>query len=314
MSKAGLTVILLGVAALLFGVLDRQKDPFNAEVLIAHPSASEEWAGIATAALERVTIGTRFDDRWQVGRKPSEGYVSLVLIDSERLDQASLTPALARNCTFTGSQDLIICDVALVRKFLSDRDLDKRSVSTYDADGHVVGSQLKRLDPASLKRTYQLMLEWILGHEIGHILNGDRRTHFTSARLEDPVSPRTIDQERELNADAFLARQYEDDDGADLEFYLFLVDILQREINRKACPDRSPGQGCPNIQVGVLIFSPNDYIRYSAKGTHPEFIIRMDRLLVLADEQHDLGIIGPLARGLKQKLLEDEAPAPKLPA
>jgi hypothetical protein len=32
-----------------------------------------------------------------------------------------------------------------------------------------------------------MMLEWILGHELGHILNGDGRAHFSSNRFEDEV-------------------------------------------------------------------------------------------------------------------------------
>jgi hypothetical protein len=91
---------------------------------------------------------------------------------------------------------------------------------------------------------------------------------------------------------------------------LFLVSILNREIDRKACPGRSPVLGCPNTQVGVLIFSPKDYLRYSARGTHPEYIIRMDRLLILADRRTGLGIIGPLARELGGKLLEEGAKRP----
>jgi hypothetical protein len=91
---------------------------------------------------------------------------------------------------------------------------------------------------------------------------------------------------------------------------LFLVSILNREIDRKACPGRSPVLGCPKTQVGVMIFSPKDYLRYSAKGTHPEYIIRMDRLLILADRRTGLGIIGPLARELGGKLLEEGAKRP----
>lgn len=308
MNKAGIFVLGLALAALGLGIYQWQKDPFDAQTLVTRPSASAAWSNTAAQALKRVTRGTRYADRWQVGQLPRSGMISLILIDSDRVGDMQLTPGLKRNCTYTGAHGLIICDVALVRKFLAERDLDKTTVSTYDADGHVVATRLQLLDQATMQGQYRMMLEWILGHELGHILNGDRRTHFTSDRLEDPVSPASIDQEKELNADAFLARQF--DDETDMDFYYFLIGILQSEINRKACPDRSPMLSCPNIQVGVLIFSPNDYVRYSRKGTHPEFIIRMDRLLILADERHDLGIIGPLARGLKWKLLEEGAPKP----
>ena len=308
MNKVGIIVITAALAALAAGVFLRLDDPFEVKRLVAEPTALPAWDGVAKSALERVAKGTKYERRWQVGHPPRDDMLSLVLIDSERLAGQKVNPALVDNCTYTGRDTLIICDVALVRKFLAERDLDKRSVSSFDADGHVIDSKLQSIDQDSLQVLYRMMLEWILGHELGHILNGDGRTHFTSGRLEDPVNPASINQARELAADGFLAQQYDGQSGED--FYFFLISILQSEINRKACPDRSPRVYCPNIQVGVLIFSPNDYVRYSRKGTHPEFIIRMDRLLILADEKHDLGIIGPLARGLKEKLLEEGAPRP----
>lgn len=303
MNKAGIVVLGLALAGLGFGICQWRNDPFDAQALIERPSAQTMWSDTSEKALRRITRDTRCADRWQIGQLPREGMVSLILIDSDRIGGVRLTSGLTNNCTYTGEQGLIICDVALVRKLLSDRDLDKTVVSPYDADGHVITKRLQPLDQAALQGRYQTMLEWILGHELGHILNGHRRAHFSSDRLEDPVSPASIDQEKELNADAFLARQF--DGTSDMDFYFFLIGILQSEINRKACPDRSSALDCPNIQVRVLIFSPNDYVRYSRKGTHPEFIIRMDRLLILADEKHDLGIIGPLARGLKAKLLSE---------
>jgi hypothetical protein len=308
MTKAGVVLVVLAVAGLAAGIWTRSRDPFDVQSLLAHPSASAEWQKVAAQAVERVTVGTRYASKWQINRAPSEGKLTIVLIDSDRLERAQPAAGVAQNCTYTGVQTLVICDVALVRRFLAERDLDKKVVSTFDADGHVTSSSLQLRDRASLDEDYRMMLEWILAHELGHILNGDQKTHFTSDRLEDPVSAASIDQSRELAADAFVARQFDGtkDDG----FYLFLVGILQSEINRKACPDRSPQLSCPNIQTGVLIFSPNDYVRYSRKGTHPEYIIRMDRLLIEADERSGLGIIGPLARGLKQKLLEEGAPRP----
>ena len=59
-----------------------------------------------------------------------------------------------------------------------------------------------------------------------------------------------------------------------------------------------------------MIFAPNDYLRYSTGGSHPEYIVRIDRLLILADERHNLGIIGPLAREIGAKLLEEGRRAP----
>jgi hypothetical protein len=57
-----------------------------------------------------------------------------------------------------------------------------------------------------------------------------------------------------------------------------------------------------------LIFSPTDYLRFSRKGSHPEYIIRMVRLLSEADAQHGLGIVGPHVREIKAKLLAEDGP------
>jgi hypothetical protein len=60
-------------------------------------------------------------------------------------------------------------------------------MSTFDADGHVITSRVVPLDRQYVDEDYRMMLEWILGHELGHILNGDVRAHFSSNRFEDEV-------------------------------------------------------------------------------------------------------------------------------
>jgi len=307
-NKISFAVLGLALVSLVAGVALRARDPFDTDNLIAHPGASAEWQGAAARALERVTRGTRYTGKWQINKSPAKGKLTLVLIDSDQLDATKLAPGLDRNCTYTGRNELIICDVALVRKFIAERDLDKTTQSTYDAMGRVLSTKVVPLARHYVVADYQMMLEWILGHELGHILNGDGRAHFSSSRFEDNVKNTSLDQRRELAADAFLARQFDGD--SDSDFYFFLVDILNREVDRKACPGRSPVLGCPNTQVGMLIFSPSDYLRYSTSATHPEFVIRMDRLLILADRRHSLGVIGPLARELGDKLLAEGAPRP----
>jgi hypothetical protein len=53
--------------------------------------------------------------------------------------------------------------------------------------GHVITSRVVPLDRQYVDEDYRMMLEWILGHELGHILNGDGRAHFSSNRFEDEV-------------------------------------------------------------------------------------------------------------------------------
>jgi hypothetical protein len=311
MNRVGVAVVALAIAVLVAGVVGRHLDPFGVKALIAHPSAAQLWTETAEKALKRVTVGTRYATHWQIGRPPRSGWLSVILVDSDQPRERRLAPALHRNCTYTGSRDLIVCDVALIRHFLAERDLDKTVESSFDKEGYVTGHTIVPLPRDQLESRYFDMLQWILGHELGHVLNGDGQAHFTSDRLDDPVRAVSIDQKRELAADGFLARQFGPGPGADSDFYMFLISILQNEINRKACPGQSPVLGCQNTIVGMLIFSPKGYVRYSTNGTHPEYLIRMDRLLILGDEQHNLGIIGPLARGLKRNLLEEGAAVPK---
>ena len=307
MNKTGALLIVLAAGLLIAGVIERRRDPFDIARLMAHPSASQEWTAIAGQALTRVTANTRYARRWQMGRMPAEGRLSLVLVDSDRLEGAALGPELHHNCTYTGADLLIVCDVALIRRFFALRDLDKTTENEFDADGHVTATRIVPMDRAQLRTDYLRMLEWILGHELGHILNGDGRAHFESDRIDDAVGSAMISQRRELTADAFLARQF---GAANNDFYDFLIAILNNEIARKACPYQSPVLSCKNLQVGVLIFAPNDYLRYSTRGSHPEYIVRIDRLLILADERHNLGIIGPLAREIRAKLLKEGTQAP----
>ncbi len=309
MNKLGIGIIALALLACVFGIMRRAEDPFDVSDLLAHKSAPAAWSDIMSEALKRVTRGTLFAARWQIDKPPRKGWLSVILVDSDALPASALGPALRRNCTFTGSLDLIICDVALIRRFLAARDLDKMAVGPPGDRPVGAMMQIVPLSADQLRHVQFQMMEWILGHEIGHIFNGDSQAHFGEDRLDANVQPATLVQARELAADGFLAREFpQGNGGPDMDFYLFLIGILQHEINGKACPDRSPLQECPNIQTGVLIFSPNDYLRFSRKGSHPEYIIRMIRLLSEADQQHGIGIVGPLVREVKAKLLAEDQP------
>lgn len=305
----GLVILALAILGIGFSVVRLMTDPYDIKTLREDAKIDDAWALATEAALQRVTNGTEFQDKWQINKEPKPGWLSIILIDTARKRANGVPPKLVRNCTYTGKRDTVICDIELARSFLGDRDLDKWVNPETDTRRSLDElAPIEELPDELLSKTRQYFLEWVLGHEIGHILAGHGESHFTASRLDEVVEPSSLSQKDELEADSFLAEQFSvaETTGDDAGFYFFLFSVLNTEVQMKACPDRSPVQHCNKLQMGMLIFSPNDYIRYSRKGTHPEYIIRMIRLLNLAGKRYEVDYVSHLAEDIAYKLREQE--------
>jgi hypothetical protein len=310
--KLGLRILLVVSALVLLGVgaYRRFADPLDLTSLARVEPAAEAWRNLASEALARLTIGTPYESQWQVASSPREGWITVLLVDSDIHSGHEIPRSYTSNCTYVGRHGFIVCDVALIRRFLAQRALDVETVYAPDQPPYAI-QPVNPLPPERLRTVQLEMLTWVLGHEIGHIVSGHAAAHFTEARLEEAVASESVSHKEELEADTYLANQFSDPNGQDRDIYFFLVAVLNREIHWKACPDRSPVQSCPNLHVGVLIWEPDDYLRYATKGSHPEYIVRMVRLLETAHQKYDLGLLGYLNGNIYRKLLEEGASAPQ---
>jgi hypothetical protein len=266
---------------------------------------SQDWLNISQAAVHRVLRGTKYEHAYTFNQVATGEALEFLLFDSRNAPPSDRK--YRGSCAFLGGRRTILCDVAFVDNFLVIRDLDKERVP-FEGDRPVEAVVDVRPLPADeLNRRRQLLLMWILGHELGHVIAGHGSGHFGPGKIEDNVAPRSISQQNEVQADAFIASAFVAKiDSDDMNLYYFLIEILQNEINRKACPDISPLQFCKNIQVGAGILEPTQALTYLTRGTHPEYIIRLLRLIDLAHSKYDIGILGYFNRQIIESYVKEE--------
>jgi hypothetical protein len=290
---------IVGLAILPVGwaTIERLRDPDRIQPLLDQSSVSADWVAAVGQAMPGLVRGTRFQDHWQIGGLDQLGTLRVILLDSRRLRGARTDASYLDNCTYVGGHSLIVCDVALFDHFLHERALDMKPARIEGDRPNFDPVILVQLPAAELATTRRSLVDWILGHELGHVLNGDGGGHF-ERRLSDPTDPDTTQQARELAADATLVDRFPDANGSDADFYRFLVGVPQVEINRKACPDVPSGQRCRNLEYGAGIIMPSVKLKFVSEGTHPEYLVWLLRLLEVADQRENLGLIGYLDRQL----------------
>lgn len=149
------------------------------------------------------------------------------------------------------------------------------------------------------------MLQWVLGHELGHFLAGHQASSFAPTPLDARVEAKSVSQEKEIEADALLASHFNPNTDIGARFYQNLIYLLNVEVHRKACPALSPLQYCNKIQAGAGIYSPSTAVYFKTAGTHPEYLIRLVRLLKEAHRRYDLGAIGYLNDKIVDYFQED---------
>ena len=303
--------LFVAIALVLFGVgvYRRSISPLSKQTLASLPKADSAWREVATTALTRVTRETVFEHRWRFAAAPKREWVTVLLIDSEGYQGNRLTRRFLSNCSYVGQDAFVVCDVELVRHFLEEREFDTQHAPFGErpAEAYVPTVAV----PQERLRVYQAeMLKWVLGHELGHIANRHSAAHFLEHRFEDSVVGASVAHTEELQADAYLAQRLSDIDRDDGVTYAFLADLLNREVRRKACPNQSVLQYCPRILQGMLIYEPNVYLQYSTSHTHPEYIVRLVRLIDEAHRRYDLGLMGHINGNVRMRLVEQTASSP----
>lgn len=205
-------------------------------------------------------------------------------------------------CSFIARSSVIVCDVKVIDNFISSLDWDK-SIVSFEGDRPI--DQMFDLQPADatvIDAYRRFFLIWMLGHEIGHFVHGHGTSHFVPDPLNAPTEPRSVSQAQELEADSYFGTALADDQALRNEMVLTFMFLLNTHVHLKVCPDISPLQPCPGIQVGAGIFMPDSNLLLDGSNSHPEFIIRTIRLIDIFDSIESLGGIGYLNRQMIDRL------------
>ena len=302
-------IVLVGAVGLFASLYHHSRYPYPIPEFLKHP-ASTEWTAAATAILPELVAGTRFQDRWRLNALPSDGMLTLILTDSNTWDAPE---RYRQNCGYDQRTLVILCDVAFIENFLTRQDLDKEIIP-FKGDRPIEEPfELRRADAATIEQRRRHLLIWVIGHEIGHAVLGHGSAHFTSDRLNDPTFPRSLSQEMEVAADAYLLARIDGSTEKEWGFYAFLVHVLQNEIRQKVCSDRSPLQYCPRIQYGAGLLYPDVILHFSSHESHPEYLIRLLRLINLGNAKYDFGLIGYEAQQIINYMVQEKSTSHPVP-
>jgi hypothetical protein len=213
--------------------------------------------------LKFLTVGTPFDNQWQVNQPVKANYLNVFLLRSGlRTDSnrpIELKPYFG-SCAYLGEANIVLCDTDFLKTFLEKRDIRNYLRGRPDED-------------AQWERYQDSFLTWVLGHELGHIVRGHSAAHFGEDSFEQLVNSTSLDQRQEVDADAFLVDHVVADKDQTLNLTVMLIDVLNAEIRSKVGNDLPQGAG--------IIFDYNDkkVVRYMTLRRHPEFVVRVTRML-----------------------------------
>lgn len=254
----------LGIILALLGFLypaQTTTEKLTAEILNRDLLVKERAANYERALL-LITKGTRFENRWQVNKPLKGDYLNLFVLKAGIRSQPDLPAGLKDyfgSCTYLGESNVVICDDAFIRTFLEIHNVPEMIKASPDKDNE-------------WRRHNESFLLWVLGHEIGHVVKAHGTAHFGSDTLEANVASASIGYQRELDADSFLVEEISKDKEASLSLIRMSLDLLNAEIKKQV--------GKIPAGVGILFdYTNQKVVRYMRLRTHPEYVIRLTRLL-----------------------------------
>lgn len=273
--------------------------------LLVMPTA--QWVGnVLTSTLS----GTSFSHRVWINRTPKHGFINFYFLKPGFSREANLPPVvrsyrdrLVANCASIGIENTIICDTDFLRAFAYDHEL----VPKESATSHELGFE------AAVNKRLELVQMWIIGHEIGHVLNHDGAAHFDrgDALNGNGQNQGTFEEirrvrDREYLADRSFAR-HSTRSSDEPALVSMLIDLVNVEImTRNGRPDSSG----PGFAVDYASTMNNIIYYFDNDSDHPEFMVRAVRLLQqLAGMYHDRALEG-LLQGFSYKFKQADAVRP----
>lgn len=252
------------------------------EACQSRPANGGRFANLVQAVMQTGYSGSDasfdFELLWRRRKIP----VRVNLYDSRRHPGA-----YDHNCVAVAKASEITCDLSLVDELIDEL--------------HLVTHWAYADSPEQALLSYRKnLLTWILGHELGHIFQGDGLSDY----VENPRSFHVFDAQQqaiELRADAFAIKIVGNLQNAAGEYGAVLA-IANSLLRKAVCPAEYP-EVCSRMPRGVgLIYDYTERaepIRISLQGDHPDTLARFLRILYLAGtgtRDH------PLSREAKQAI------------
>lgn len=240
-----------------------------------------------TADIAFLTRTTRFAGKWSINEAARSDRLNFYFYCGQSEKQPSVIAA-PKNCAYIGQPNLIVCDAMFFQNFVLSSGLVGELSSFPSKD-------------AQIKKAERNLLLWVLGHEIGHIMNGDRPAHFSASDLRDIGSPRTLDQKRELDADHWFVQQLRMDTQRALDVEVLLLELVYAQTRAKV--------GTEHLHPATGVPITSQMVEYAQAGSHPEFIIRATRMLSVSLDRPGAEFMKRQIDSFARTLREKEAPS-----
>jgi tetratricopeptide (TPR) repeat protein len=219
-------------------------------------------------ALHFLMNAAKDDTQWKVNQNPHSGVHTVILFSGNKARAVPEYAQYVKTIAWVSEFSTIVIDVDYLRD---------------------VAEQLTSLGPLRIENPYErdfregvmlkIFLLWVVGHEAGHAHYHDSTRHFSANSFEAPEPGGVANQVIETRADDFVARLVSSSRQRLLDLSEMLFEILN--VNLEARMPKTNIVG-PSIQM----FS-NDSVEVLTSGSHPEFIVRVAR--ILADIQYPPG-------------------------
>jgi hypothetical protein len=228
-------------------------------------------------SIQFLAQDTQFADKWALNSSPRRDWLNVYFFCRPRGGEFSDRNLvdLSDNCSYVGLPNVIICDLNFFESFL-------------DHTGLVAELPAATSKKQEIKNASRNIFLWIIGHELGHIQNGNGPAHFEANKINDIVGSASLDQKRELEADYWFVRRLSRDKTRQLNVETTLLDLLYAQVRAKV--------GSRNLFPGTGVPITNQFIEYATAASHPEYVIRAIRMLSLSLDRPEV------SKGFKQQI------------
>jgi hypothetical protein len=245
--------------------------------LLAGDLLTTEWNARIAEVLPTVLAGTPYEARWVINGQPAAHRLSLYVLrpnlGARALDLPAAAESARDNCAVAAAPNVIVCDAGFLDTMFATFGFDE--FAPRGADGARFRTAME-----------SALLLWILGHEIGHVVNGDAPSHFAPGALVAVTSVSTLMHRRELTADSFFVARASADTARGRLVSDMAMNLINQEIRRKV--------GAVPPGVGILFdYTNRKVVTYLSTGTHPEFIVRSTRMLGLLSQKPPFEYLAP---------------------
>jgi hypothetical protein len=274
-------LLVVTLALTKIGCHKKPGDAILADYIVEKRLTTNIDSQLVRGIVDTMLFNSKWSDKIQINRFYDENLLNIYLINGEESNVRynGLTSKISGNCYYAGNR-IMFLDVAYLESFLRAHNV------TPDPDNvFLIGDQ-------------KCLFYWAIGHELGHFICGHLDGHFDAGSLDHFVKTSTISNKEEMQADSFFVHVIVSRKKLLSSEERLMENMLNSEIVRKIGPVSTYGVGIIYDYTNVKI------VNYAKQRSHPEYVIRLSRMLELSSKQSgDKGLellTGGFIRQLKE--------------